>query len=78
MSARYGLSRLLPPLTGFRCRRHSHEYPQYSTRAASFGVATDNRYELVDGALVPIPPESPENLSLARFFIIQLLQHIAL
>ncbi|MEL6399910.1 MAG: Uma2 family endonuclease [Cyanobacteria bacterium J06626_4] len=44
----------------------------------AYDDGTDNRYELVDGALVAMPPESPENLNLARFLMIQLLQHLPL
>jgi Uma2 family endonuclease len=39
---------------------------------------TDTRYELVDGEPVAIPPESPENLKLARFLMVQFLQHLPL
>ncbi|MEM1290583.1 MAG: Uma2 family endonuclease [Cyanobacteria bacterium P01_H01_bin.162] len=44
----------------------------------AYDDGTDNRYELVDGALVAMLPESPENLNLARFLMIQLLQHLPL
>ncbi|MEM6433863.1 MAG: Uma2 family endonuclease [Cyanobacteria bacterium P01_D01_bin.115] len=44
----------------------------------AYDDGTDNRYELVDGALVAMPPESPENLNLARFLMIHLLQHLPL
>ncbi len=39
---------------------------------------TDTRYELVDGELIEMPPESPENLNLARFLLVQLLRHLPL
>lgn len=39
---------------------------------------TDTRYELVDGELVEMPPESPENQTIARFLLVQLLQHFSL
>ncbi|MDB9526812.1 Uma2 family endonuclease [Oscillatoria sp. CS-180] len=38
----------------------------------------DTRYELVDGELLEMPPDSPENQTLARFLLIQLLQHFPL
>jgi Uma2 family endonuclease len=44
----------------------------------AYDDGTDTRYELVDGELVAMPPESPENLNLARFLLIQLLQHLPL
>ena len=34
---------------------------------------TDNRYELVDGRLVELPPESEPNTSLANFLFLQLV-----
>jgi len=39
---------------------------------------TDNRYELVDGELVTMPPESPENLAIARFLLVELMKHLPL
>ncbi|MFM7449800.1 MAG: Uma2 family endonuclease [Leptolyngbyaceae cyanobacterium] len=39
---------------------------------------TDNRYELVDGELVAMPPESPENLAIARFLLVELINHLPL
>jgi len=39
---------------------------------------TDNRYELVDGELVAMPPESPENLAIARFLLVELMKHLPL
>ncbi|NEP57794.1 MAG: Uma2 family endonuclease [Symploca sp. SIO2G7] len=34
---------------------------------------TDNRYELFDGELRPVPPESQETYGIARFLFVQLL-----
>ena len=39
-------------------------------------AGTDIRYELVDGALVEMPPESDENLSIARTLLLALIKHI--
>lgn len=39
---------------------------------------TDNRYELVDGELVAMPPKSPENLAIARFLLVELIKHLPL
>jgi Uma2 family endonuclease len=44
----------------------------------AYDDGTDTRYELVDGELVAMPPESPENLNLARFILLQLLKHLPL
>ncbi len=44
----------------------------------AYDDGTDTRYELVDGELVTMPPESPENLSIARFLLIQLLRYLPL
>ncbi|MGD1905082.1 MAG: Uma2 family endonuclease [Leptolyngbyaceae cyanobacterium] len=44
----------------------------------AYDDGTDTRYELVDGELVAMPPESPENLDLARFLMLQLLKHLPL
>ena len=44
----------------------------------AYDDGTDTRYELVDGELVAMPPESPQNLKLARFLMVQLLQHLPL
>jgi Uma2 family endonuclease len=35
---------------------------------------TDKRYELVDGRLIALPPESEPNTSLANFLFLQLVQ----
>ncbi|MBF2084324.1 Uma2 family endonuclease [Thermoleptolyngbya sp. C42_A2020_037] len=37
---------------------------------------TDTRYELVNGALVEMPPESDENLSIARKLLLEFIKHI--
>jgi Uma2 family endonuclease len=37
---------------------------------------TDTRYELVNGVLVEMPPESDENLSIARKLLLELIQSI--
>ncbi|HIK53861.1 MAG TPA: Uma2 family endonuclease [Synechococcales cyanobacterium M55_K2018_004] len=37
---------------------------------------TDTRYELVDGVLVEMPPESDENLGIARKLLLELIKHI--
>lgn len=38
---------------------------------------TDTRYELVDGELVEMPPESDENLEIARKLLLELIKHIS-
>lgn len=40
----------------------------------AFDDGTDAHYELVDGELVEMPPESLENCDLARFLLIELLK----
>lgn len=40
----------------------------------AYDDGTDTRYELVDGQLVEMPPESPENCALAGFLFAQLLK----
>lgn len=40
----------------------------------AYDDGTDTRYELVDGELVEMPPESPENCDLARFLFTELLK----
>ncbi len=37
---------------------------------------SDTRYELVDGELVEMPPESPENSALGRFLLFELAKHV--
>ena len=39
---------------------------------------TDNRYELSNGELVKVPPESPETYGIARFLFVQLLSLVKL
>ena len=41
----------------------------------AYDDGTDTRYELVDGVLVEMPPESDENLSIARKLLLTLIQH---
>ena len=38
-------------------------------------AGTDTRYELVDGALVEMPPGSDENLSIARMLLLEFIKH---
>ncbi|MGJ3247540.1 MAG: Uma2 family endonuclease [Elainellaceae cyanobacterium] len=42
----------------------------------AYDDGTDTRYELVDGELVEMPPESDDNSELARFLFVQLLKHV--
>jgi Uma2 family endonuclease len=42
----------------------------------AYDDGTDTRYELVDGVLVEMPPESDENLSIARRLFLELVKHI--
>lgn len=44
----------------------------------AYDDGTDTRYELVDGELVAMPPESPGNLAIARFLLVALMQHVPL
>jgi Uma2 family endonuclease len=44
----------------------------------AYDDGTDTRYELVDGQLVAMPPKSPENLAIARFLLVALMQHLPL
>jgi len=39
---------------------------------------TDNRYELCNGELIPVPPESQETYGIARFLFVQLLSLVKL
>lgn len=41
-----------------------------------YDSGTDTRYELVDGILVEMPPESDENLAITRKIFLELIQHI--
>ncbi|EKQ68320.1 hypothetical protein OsccyDRAFT_2847 [Leptolyngbyaceae cyanobacterium JSC-12] len=42
----------------------------------AYDDGTDTRYELVDGELVEMPPESDENLGIARKLLLELIQHL--
>lgn len=42
----------------------------------AYDDGTDTRYELVDGVLVEMPPESDENLGIARKLLLELIKHI--
>ncbi len=42
----------------------------------AYDNGTDTRYELVDGVLVEMPPESDDNLSIARRLFLELVKHI--
>jgi Uma2 family endonuclease len=42
----------------------------------AYDDGTDTRYELVDGELVEMPPESDENLGIARTLLVELIKHI--
>lgn len=44
----------------------------------AYDDGTDTHYELVNGELVEMPPESPENCDLARFLLIELVQFFPL
>jgi len=44
----------------------------------AYDDGSDTRYELVDGELVAMPPESPENLAIARFLLTELLKYLPL
>ncbi|ASC73460.1 hypothetical protein XM38_044270 [Halomicronema hongdechloris C2206] len=37
---------------------------------------TDTRHELVDGTLIEMPPESDENLSIAKALFLELIKHV--
>ncbi|ASC73598.1 hypothetical protein XM38_045690 [Halomicronema hongdechloris C2206] len=41
----------------------------------AYDDGTDTRYELVDGELVAMPPESPENNAIAKRLFVELLRH---
>lgn len=42
----------------------------------AYDDGTDTRYELVDGVLVEMPPESPENNDIARGLLFELAKHV--
>ncbi|WP_416673682.1 Uma2 family endonuclease [Egbenema bharatensis] len=44
----------------------------------AYDDGTDTRYELVDGELVAMPPESPENNAIARGLLVELLKYFPL
>lgn len=44
----------------------------------AYDDATDTRYELVDGKLVEMPTESPENCKLAKLLMLELAKHISI
>ena len=44
----------------------------------AYDDGTDTRYELVDGELIEMPPESPENNAIAKGLFIELLKHFPL
>lgn len=43
----------------------------------AFDDETDTRYELVDGELVEVPPESDENLAIAKKLLLELIRHFS-
>jgi Uma2 family endonuclease len=43
----------------------------------AFDDGTDTRYELVDGELVEMPPESDENLAIAKKLLLELIRHVS-
>ncbi|NJL49510.1 MAG: Uma2 family endonuclease [Leptolyngbyaceae cyanobacterium SM2_5_2] len=44
----------------------------------AYNDGTDTRYELVDGELVEMPTESPENCQLAKLLMFELAKHMAI
>ncbi len=44
----------------------------------AYDDGTDTRYELVDGALVAMPPESPGNLDIVKYLLFELANHVPL
>jgi len=42
----------------------------------NYDDGTDNRYELVAGELVAVPPESPQNVQISLFLLTQFLQFV--
>ncbi|NJL36346.1 MAG: Uma2 family endonuclease [Leptolyngbyaceae cyanobacterium SM1_4_3] len=44
----------------------------------TYDNGTDKRYELVDGELVEMPTESPENCKLAKLLMLELAKHISI
>jgi Uma2 family endonuclease len=41
----------------------------------AYDDGTDTRYELVDGELIEMPPESDENLNIARRLLLEFIKH---
>ena len=41
----------------------------------AYDDGTDTRYELVDGELVEMPPEAPENIKIAKRLLLELIKH---
>jgi Uma2 family endonuclease len=44
----------------------------------TYDDGTDTRYELVDGELIPMSPESPENNRIAKRLLLELLKHFSI
>ncbi len=44
----------------------------------TYDDGTDTRYELVDGELVEMPPESQENNDITKYLLFELAKHIPL
>lgn len=44
----------------------------------AYDDGTDTRYELVDGELVEMPPESQVNANIAKFLLFELAKHLAI
>jgi Uma2 family endonuclease len=42
----------------------------------AYDDGTDTRYELVDGELIEMPPESDENINIARRLLLELIKHL--
>lgn len=43
----------------------------------AYDDGTENRYELEDGVLVRMPTESPENISIARRLLLEIIKSVA-
>ncbi len=43
----------------------------------AYDSGTDTHYELVDGELVEMPPESPGNIGIARQLLLELIKHVS-
>lgn len=44
----------------------------------AYDDGTDTRYELVDGELVEMPPETQGNLDIAKYLLFELAKHLPL